>query len=152
MSLCTVTLTVRVQKYGGSFANCLAAAGGRAESLLSLLLSDFGPCFADSNVYAGREVPILKRAQILVADVWACFEGRGAGAFSDIDVITMFADNRVPQSLLFVGALSYTDELMGRLKRGEHLAQGSDEEIEIRCCSIWAVEVRFCVRVRSTGD
>ena len=37
---------------------------------------------------------ILKRAQILVADLWACFEGQGLGAFTDIDTITMFADYR----------------------------------------------------------
>jgi len=39
-------------------------------------------------------VHILKRAQILVADLWACFEGQGLGAFADIDAITMFADYR----------------------------------------------------------
>ena len=37
---------------------------------------------------------ILKRAEILVADLWACFEGQGLGAFTDIDTITMFADYR----------------------------------------------------------
>lgn len=38
-----------------------------------------------------------KRVQILVADLWACFEGQGHGKFDDIDHITMFADYRVPQ-------------------------------------------------------
>lgn len=36
-----------------------------------------------------------KRAQILVADIWACFEGKGLGTFHDISTaITMFADYR----------------------------------------------------------
>ena len=39
-------------------------------------------------------VAIYKRVQILVADIWACFEGKGYGAFSDIESITMFADYR----------------------------------------------------------
>jgi hypothetical protein len=39
----------------------------------------------------------MKRAQILIADVWACFNGEAYGAFTDIDRITMFADYRVPQ-------------------------------------------------------
>jgi hypothetical protein len=39
----------------------------------------------------------MKRAQILIADVWACFNGEAYGAFADIDTITMFADYRVPQ-------------------------------------------------------
>lgn len=41
------------------------------------------------------EVKFLKRAQILVADIWACFEGKDIGYFNDIDeAITMFADYR----------------------------------------------------------
>ena len=36
-----------------------------------------------------------KRAQILVADLWACFEGTSHGQFDDIDTITMFAGKRV---------------------------------------------------------
>ena len=39
-------------------------------------------------------VSFYKRAQILVADIWACFEGKDLGAFDDIDSITMFADYR----------------------------------------------------------
>ena len=39
-------------------------------------------------------VAFYKRAQILIADVWACCEGEGLGAFTDIDDITMFADYR----------------------------------------------------------
>lgn len=41
--------------------------------------------------YEGREIRFLKRAQILVADLWACFDGGGYGRFDDIGVITMFA-------------------------------------------------------------
>lgn len=36
-------------------------------------------------------VRFYKRAQILVADLWACFEGESYGHFHDIDTITMFA-------------------------------------------------------------
>lgn len=39
-------------------------------------------------------VKIYKRVQILVADIWACFEGKSYGEFNDIDSITMFADYR----------------------------------------------------------
>jgi len=39
-------------------------------------------------------VSCYKRAQILIADIWACCEGQGLGAFDDIDSITMFADYR----------------------------------------------------------
>jgi hypothetical protein len=36
-------------------------------------------------------VRLYKRAQILVADLWACFNGEEFGEFHDIDKITMFA-------------------------------------------------------------
>jgi hypothetical protein len=39
-------------------------------------------------------VSLHKRAQILIGDIWACFQGEGLGAFDDIDTITMFADYR----------------------------------------------------------
>ena len=34
---------------------------------------------------------MYKRAQILIADLWACFNGESYGEFHDIDKITMFA-------------------------------------------------------------
>ena len=43
-------------------------------------------------------VLILKRAQILVADIWGCYQGQGLGQFDDIDELTMFADYRYDAS------------------------------------------------------
>ena len=43
---------------------------------------------------------LYKRAQILIADLWACFEGQGPGMFNDIDSITMFADYRFVRFML----------------------------------------------------
>jgi hypothetical protein len=54
----------------------------------------------------------------------------------------MFADYRVPQSLCAVGAMVYTDELYEIIKDPSHqLASGDVREVEIRGCSIWAVEL-----------
>jgi len=39
-------------------------------------------------------VSFWKRCQILVGDIWACYEGKGLGYFQDIDSLTMFADYR----------------------------------------------------------
>ena len=52
----------------------------------------------------------------------------------------MFADYRVPQALVYLGLLKYDDILMSTLKDHPHLPSGSDEEVEIRGCSIEAVE------------
>ena len=45
-------------------------------------------------VFLLRPVSLYKRAQILIADLWLCFDGQGLGQFDDIDTLTMFADYR----------------------------------------------------------
>lgn len=69
---------------------CIQEANGSAGYLVNLLADDFS-CFRDVYIDDDKEVQIYKRAQILVADLWACFEGTGYGKFDDIDQITMFA-------------------------------------------------------------
>ena len=53
--------------------------------------------------------------------------------------------SRVPQTLLYLEILSYEPPLLEKLKGGVHLESGSLEEVEIRGCSIWAVEVRLVI-------
>lgn len=70
--------------------NCIYNSNYSAASLVNLLAESFS-CFRDETTFHGRRVRIYKRAQILVADLWACFNGEGYGEFNDIDKITMFA-------------------------------------------------------------
>jgi len=130
---------VLLDKYQGSFVNCLKKSEGSALKLLSLVTEDF-PCFNDGANYKGNKVVLHKRAQILVADLWQLFEGKGLCNFSDIDGITMFADYRVPQSLQYFGAFQYSDSLFQDLKNEKLLESGDPLEVEIRGCSIEAVE------------
>ena len=55
------------------------------------LITDYFPSFRDEAQFEGSTVHFYKRAQILVADLWACFEGEDYGQFFDIDKLTMFA-------------------------------------------------------------
>ena len=93
-------------------------------------------------------VSFLKRAQILAADVNGCLRTDGTDYFTDIDTLTMFADYRVPQSLYFLGALTYDERLLAALKQTssyEHIGDGNvsnEMECEIRGCSIYACDVR----------
>lgn len=90
------TVTDTAQKYDCSFTNCIEAADGSAARLVNILAEDFS-CFRDESRFEGKTVRILKRAQILVADLWACFNGEDYGAFDDIEKITIFA-GRLPFS------------------------------------------------------
>ncbi|KAG0202863.1 hypothetical protein BGX28_004739 [Mortierella sp. GBA30] len=131
---------VLMEKFGGNFGNCIAQAEGSALKLVDILTSNFSS-FRDEAEFCGRKVQIFKRAQILVADLWACFQNESYGKFIDIDEITMFADYRVPQALYHFHCLQYSPELLLILDRGEMLPNGSPLEVEIRGNSIWAVEL-----------
>ncbi len=48
----------------------------------------------------------------------------------------MFADYRVPQSLVHFGAMVYSDRLHGLLLANHIFLNGDREEMEIRGCSI----------------
>ncbi|KNE61920.1 hypothetical protein AMAG_07189 [Allomyces macrogynus ATCC 38327] len=131
---------VLLRRFGGSFVNLIKEARGSCQALIELVLQHF-PTFDDRSTYMGKTVYLYKRVQILVADLWACFEGRGLGAFHDIDLVTMFADYRVPQGLVHLGLLEYSPALLAELCAGDMIPPGSATEVEIRAASIWAVEL-----------
>lgn len=132
--------TVLLEKFEGTFKTCVKQADRSAIKLLEIIVDNF-KCFRDEAEYEGTKVAIHKRAQILVGDIWACFHNDDLGKFDDIDEIAMFADYRVPQPLLKFGVLEYSKELMEKLKKNEILKYGSEEEVEIRGCSIHSVEL-----------
>ncbi|KAL2265326.1 hypothetical protein VTJ83DRAFT_6426 [Remersonia thermophila] len=133
---------VLYEKYHCHPLNLVLAANGSAAGLVNLLAEDFA-CFRDEHPFEGRKRPvrILKRAQIFVADLWACFHGAGYGAFRDIDKITMFADYRVPQILNSMGCLYYSPPLETAIRTGREIPSGSSWEVQLRACSIWCVEL-----------
>ncbi len=121
--------------YGGDPRALIDAAGGSALALVESVAP--WPCFTDVSSYAGISVPFLKRAQILAADLARA----GAATFADLDRLTMFADNLVPHVLRLDGILDFAPELVARIDAGELLEHGSPEEVEIRACAVWAVEL-----------
>ncbi|THC98656.1 hypothetical protein EYZ11_001859 [Aspergillus tanneri] len=89
----------------------------------------------------GKRVRLYKRAQILIADLWACFNGESFGEFYDIDKITMFADYRIPQMLHQLGCLRYSPSLETHIRKQKIIPSGSTWEVELRATSIWCVEL-----------
>ena len=77
-------------EFDGSVATLIEDAKGSAAGLVNRLADRFA-CFRDEGVFEKKSVRFLKRAQIFVADLWACFEGESYGEFNDIETITMFA-------------------------------------------------------------
>ncbi|KAF1972920.1 hypothetical protein BU23DRAFT_145924 [Bimuria novae-zelandiae CBS 107.79] len=128
------------EQFDGSVVTLIEDAKGSAARLVNLLADRF-PCFRDEATFERKKVRFLKRAQIFVADLWAAFEGEGYGEFNDIDKITMFADYRVPQILNSLGLMQYCPPLEARIRRGKMIPSGHSWELQIRGCSIWAIEL-----------
>ena len=98
----------------------------------------------DTTTFNDKKLQIMKRAQLVIADLWACanaskeeteftkleklskvsqhseiwsnLEKLWKCNFIDIDQLTAFADYRVPQTLLESGALQYSEKLIKLLK------------------------------------
>jgi Potential Queuosine, Q, salvage protein family len=102
-------------------------ADGSAERLASML-ADGMPFFEDYGFW--------KRAQIVPNDLALA----GVAAFSDLDRLTIFADNLVPHVLRVDGVLRYDPALAARIDAGELLATGREER-EIRACAVHAGEL-----------
>jgi hypothetical protein len=126
-------------KYGGKFERLIGGADRSAERLVGLLAEM--PFFRDVEQYDGLDVPIYKRAQLTAADLSLALDRRGLGAFTDLDRLTIFADNLVPHVLRVDGVLGYDAELAARIDREELITPGSAEEVEIRAGAVHAVEL-----------
>ncbi|KAI9834171.1 MAG: hypothetical protein M1826_005282 [Phylliscum demangeonii] len=131
---------VLCRSYGGRFANVIDAAAGSATALVNLVAEQF-PCFRDEVSFDHERVRFLKRAQILVADLWACFDGKQWGEFRDIDKITAFADYRIPQILHSLGCLRYSPALETHIRLKRPIVSGHSWEVQLRGCSVWCVDL-----------
>ncbi len=121
--------------YHGRVLNLLKHAGYSAVTLADTVAAWDG--FRDMHPYKGRDIPILKRAQILAADMHLAL-----GGFTEMDALTIFADNMVPHVLRCDGILHYKPGM---------LAAGSPAEIEIRACAIHTVELMKAASVEKTS-
>ena len=80
------------------------------------------------------------------------YGGEGLGDFGEsVRELTMFADYRVPVVLRGLGVLRYSHSLAGTVARREPIPAGSLRELEIRSCTVQAVErLRHAIATRET--
>jgi hypothetical protein len=105
----------------------VAEADGSAERLASMLAASM-PFFDDRGFW--------KRAQIAANDLALA----GVAEFSDLDRLTIFADNLVPHVLRVDGVLRYDPALSARIDAEELLPPGAEER-EIRACAVHVCEL-----------
>ena len=104
----------------------IEAAQGSAERLAQTLAGGMTH-FHDAGFY--------KRAQIVPSDLALA----GVTMFTDLDRLTIFADNLVPHVLRCDGVLVYDDALAEHIDSGGLLPM-DEREHEIRACAVHACE------------
>jgi hypothetical protein len=128
-----------LEHHAGRFEGPVERAEGSAARLVETLANM--PLYRDVAFYDELEVPFYKRAQITCADLALALAGGRLGHFTDLDQLTLFADNLVPHVLRMLGVLVYDDRLARQIDRGDLIPSGSLEEIEIRAVALHAVEM-----------
>ena len=128
-----------LEKYDGRFDGLVSAADASVNRLVELLTKM--PYFNDVERYDNLKVAFYKRAQLAAADLALAFGGTGRGYFSDLDQLTIFADNLVPHVLRVDNILTYDKSLLDLINAAELIPAGSQEEIEIRACAVQTVEL-----------
>lgn len=123
-----------VAEHGDSFEGLAQSGNGSAVALAERLAE--WPTWHDVSSYEGAPVPFAKRAQIAAGDLHL----QGIAPARDFAALTLFADNLVPHVLRLDGVLDVDPALVARIAREELLEHGSPEEVELRACSVHAVE------------
>jgi hypothetical protein len=126
--------------WDGYFLRAIEGAHGSAPRLIRSVLHAF-ESFRDVAKWDGHDIYFYKRAQILIADLYGAFDGRGPGEFHDLHTLTAFADYKVPQTLRRFGVIEYSPDLARSIDRYELIPADSDEELEIRAATVWGVEL-----------
>lgn len=131
---------VLLGKYKGKFINALEEANFDAIKLVKLLRHDF-PSFNDLTNWKGQEIYFLKRAQICAQD-FSYFEKQYKKLkIKSVELLTAFADYKIPQMLRKYSVISYKKELGEKIDNYVLIPAGSQEEIEIRSVTIWCIEL-----------
>ncbi len=136
--------------YGGEPVHLVEQAGYHAAAVAARLADEF-ESFRDVHRYRDIDVPILKRAQIFAADLAGTWAANGGPRITELESLTAFADYRIPQVLRHLGILVLDAGFEARIEAGRLIPGSSDEEIELRTCSIWAVE-EMCRALKARQD
>ncbi|MFH1433301.1 MAG: queuosine salvage family protein [Candidatus Uhrbacteria bacterium] len=127
-------------KFDGEFKNLVQSAEGDALKLVQIIIDNFSG-FEDAAEYKSEPVYFYKRSQLLVADIYQAFQGKGLSDLKNINLLTACADYKLPQMLRKMGITKYSDELADKVDRYREIPSGSEEEVEIRANTIWATEL-----------
>lgn len=129
-------------RFRGSFTAIANRGNNDSLGIVKVLANELPTVFRDETDYHGNTVKFYKRAQLVPAhlDYLSTF-GLIPKSISQIEQLTAFADYKVPQLLRKFGILEYSDQLAEMVDNRTEIPEGSEEEVEIRANTIWAIEL-----------
>ena len=134
--------TVLEARYEGSWWNwvqdCSGALYDNGAGLLERLASDF-PRFNDASQWRGHRVQFMKLGQLGLWTLHMQLKKIGVPLLNDPQLLTAFADYIVPVALNLFDIFHYSPALTEKINGGTEITRDSDEEIELRALSIYAV-------------
>lgn len=128
--------SVMTSKFQGDINFLLKQSDNDALKLLDIITHNF-PSFQDISVYKEKQIYFYKRSQLFVSDLSQMAQNY---SFKNVDQLTACADYKLPQILRRFGIFEYGPELIEKIDNKIELPHDSEEEIEIRANTIWAVE------------
>ena len=129
-------------------------ARGSADRVVRLALRRY-LAFDDAGAWRRRDglvlaVPFLKRAQILAADLAGALAGTELAITKHLELLTAFADYKVPQVLRHLGVLRYEAPLARTIHLRERIPPNHPYEVAIRAGTVQGCE-RIVAAARGLG-
>ncbi|KAJ1565637.1 hypothetical protein HK096_000983, partial [Nowakowskiella sp. JEL0078] len=103
----------------------------RTASFIVEKLVHLFPALNDVDQLNGKDIYILKKAQLLVADLYRKLKDNPRFQFPDIESLTIFSDNVIPSILLYLGVLTAPDDLKKMIQEGKDIG-GTSEKWDLR--------------------
>ncbi len=128
--------------YDGSFTAFVDNAEWDAVKLVEHLADEMPAVYNDEESYKSLLVKFYKRAQLLPSHLHELKQlGISTHDVTSMDKLTALADYKIPQLLRKYDVLQYTPDLASRINNLTEIPAGSEEEVEIRAMTVWAVEL-----------
>lgn len=127
--------------FNGNPLMLLRETKGDANIIIEKVITHF-PYFADYSYYHSQKVFFYKKAQLLTADIYYLYKNTPDFAITkNLNNLTACADYKIPYVLRNLNILEYSKNLDEKIKSLIPIISESEEEIEIRANTIWAVEL-----------
>lgn len=130
---------IMTKKFNEDFGVLIKQADNDATKILDSIIANF-PSFEDSSLYKGERIYFYKRAQLLVSDICQVSNEKVFSKLKNVNTLTACADYNLPKVLRQLGILEYAKELAEKIDKKIEIQKGSEEEVEIRASTIWAIE------------